>query len=81
MWKRDDDAKRLAEAVEAMEALRNALTRERELTAAQKLQIGELRLENARLQLELDSPTIDDAVTVLDDIGERIPTIPPLRSR
>jgi DNA-binding transcriptional ArsR family regulator len=82
IWKRDDDAKRLAEAVEAMEALRNALTRERELNAALKLQNGELRLEKARLQLELDSAPVLD-VTPLEDISARIPTpmLPPLTRR
>lgn len=82
MWKRQDAETKLAEAVQAMESLRNALTRERELNAELTRSRNDLRLECARLQLELDTssqPIADDAVTLLDDVSERIPTIPPLR--
>jgi hypothetical protein len=80
-WRNSDAEKKLAEAIPEMERMRSRIVRQAAVIEELKKMNGELRLENARLQLELNSPTIDDAVTVLDDVSERIPTIPPLRSR
>lgn len=77
-WRNSDAEKKLAEAVAEMERMRTALVRARAVRDELKKMNGELRLENARLLLELESASAPELLPD-EDISGRIPTLRPTK--
>lgn len=75
MWRQSDAETKLRDAVAELNRTRTALVRARAVRDELKRMNGELRLDNARLQLELDNATPE----LVEDISGRIPT--PMRPK